>query len=83
MDQAQHADTDSVPSNSPLETRGVQRNRKLQFNLSLTGEEIYRQLKILEGLAVKTAAREGSYLDVRECVLAAEKLRTEARKQGF
>jgi len=83
MDDNTSADVTGEFPNNPLETKRIQRNRRLQFNLSLTGEEIYRHLNILEDVAVRSAAHAGSYLEIRECVLLAERFRAEARKQGF
>ena len=60
-------------------TQGIRRNRKLQFTLTLSGDEIQRTLKVLEDLAVESRC----YLQVRECVLMAERIRAEAHKQGF
>jgi len=80
------ADVPAVPNGlEAFRTQGIRRNRKKEFNLSLTGEQIYQTLKILEGLAVKMAAqgKGNPYMDVRECVLAAECIRNEARRQGF
>jgi hypothetical protein len=83
-EQHTSADVPAVPNGlEAFRTQGIRRNRKKEFNLSLTGEEIYQTLKILEGLAVKTAAQGDRYMDVRECVLAAECIRNEARRQGF
>jgi hypothetical protein len=47
--------------------------------LSLTGDEIHRVTKVLEDLAVESRV----YLQVRECVLLCERIREEARRQGY
>ena len=73
------AETDRESGLDPLRTKGLRSNRKLEFNLSLSGDEIYRTLKLMEELAVESHA----YLQVRECVLLSERIREQANKQGF
>lgn len=60
-------------------TNGIRRNRNAHFKLELTGDEINRIETVLEALAVESRA----YLQVRECVLLCERIREEAREQGF
>jgi len=62
-----------------LQTRGIKRNRNGMFKLELTGEDVYRLLQLLEDRAVAETA----YLEVRQSVYFADKLREQAREQGF
>lgn len=60
-------------------TKGIRRNRALLFRFELTGREIYDLLALLEDRAVA----ETSYLRVRQAVYFAERVREQARREGF
>lgn len=62
-----------------METRGIKRNRNGFFTLQFKGEDIYRLLALLE----ERAAPQGKYLEVRQSVYFAEKLREQVQGQGF
>ena len=62
-----------------LETNGIRSNRNAQFTFTLSGQETYRTLQTFENLAVDTP----HFNLVRQCVLLSEKIRNQAREQGF
>jgi len=62
-----------------LDSHGIKQNREKQFVVTLTGEEIYYLLRLLEELAVST----DSYLKVRDAVFFAEGIRKGVKQQGF
>lgn len=62
-----------------LETNGIRANNKRTFQVRLTGEEVYALLKVMEERAVEC----GNYLDVRQAVYFAERIREQVREQGF
>jgi hypothetical protein len=55
------------------------KNHKEDFEIKLTGKQIYDLLDLLETRAIK----EMCYLDVRQAVAFSELVREQARAQGF
>lgn len=62
-----------------LATAGIRANRKRGFHIALTGEQLYWLLAGLE----RVALRSESYPEVRNCVCFAERIRAQAKAQGF
>lgn len=62
-----------------FESQGKRQNIQAVFQLSLTGQDIYDILQLLEGHAVNNP----SLLDVCASVLAADRLRESARDAGW
>jgi len=80
---AQTEETTEAPqtdfSMDTLRTKGIRQNRKAEFNIHLTGQEVYLVLETFEDLAVETR----QYDVARKCVLLSELIRDQAKKQGF
>ena len=64
-----------------LQTNGVRAVSRAIFNIRFSGNDVFDLLKLLEGGA--TEAHTTSFLEVRKCVFLAEKVRNQARRQGF
>ncbi len=62
-----------------LETKGMRANGKRAFEVRFTGEEVYALLRVMEERAVAC----GNYLDVRQAVYFAERIREQVKEQGF
>ena len=60
-------------------TAGIRANRKRGFQIALTGEQLYWLLAGLE----RVALRSENYPEVRNAVLFAERIRAQAKAQGF
>ena len=60
---------------------GIRANGRAIFDLRISGVDIFDLLKLLETGA--TIAPQSGYLEVRKCVFLAEKIRNQARRQGF
>ena len=62
-----------------LRAAGVDVKRPEKFTLTLAGERMYELIQILE----KRAVEAGDYYPCRECVLFAEHIRAQVKRQGF
>lgn len=49
------------------------------YQVGLSGKEVHETLRMLETRAIK----DENYTDVRACVFLAERIKHEARRQGF
>jgi hypothetical protein len=62
-----------------FQTAGIKQNAKLIFHVDFTGREVYSLLQILEARAVEA----GDYLQCRQSVYFAERIRDQVKEQGF
>jgi hypothetical protein len=62
-------------------TNSIRANGRAIFEFKISGVDVFDLLKLLESGA--TASHRDSFLEVRKCVFLAEKIRNQARRQGF
>ena len=62
-----------------LKTRGIARNRREEFTIKLTGQQVYDFLHMCEERAMEGR----NYLAIRQAVAFAELIRDQVKEQGF
>jgi hypothetical protein len=81
----EHQHETSYPHDKTLaacETRGIRHNRKLEFDLHFTGQEMYDLRALVEKSAIDAGKRD-DFMAAHDAVLMWDKISAQARQQGF